>query len=76
MDDKRLDKIEESLSDISDTLVRQQVILDQHVKRCDLLEAQVEPIKTHLTELKGAIKFLKFIGILATIAECIRMYLR
>ena len=46
--DEKLDQIMDNQSEMKSTLVVQQQILDYHVKRTDLLEAQVEPMKARI----------------------------
>jgi hypothetical protein len=71
--DKKLDCIIHTQNEMQITLAKQQVILDEHISRTELLETKMEPLTKHLHEFKGAINFLKIIGILAAIAEAIRI---
>jgi hypothetical protein len=64
---QRLDKIDSRLDSIDANL-------SKHMKRSDMLEAQVAPMLELRTEIKGAIKLLKLIGLLAGILECIRLF--
>lgn len=66
---EKLDKLDNKLNSINITLVKQQGILDVHVKRTDLLESQIVPIQEFKTELNGIIRFFKFLGIIAAIIE-------
>jgi len=74
--DEKLQRIAEHLGAIDVTLAKQQVSLDHHVKRTDLLEAQVKPVFAGITALNGAVRFVKFIGVLALIAEAVHVVLR
>jgi len=65
--DERLERIETRLDSIDENLAR-------HMRRSDALEAQMEPMKAMMNEVKGVAKFLKLIGIIAAIAEAIRMF--
>lgn len=84
MDDKldrvlnKIDNIDESLQDISITLAKQEVSLETHIKRTNLLEERVEllreemrPVEQHVFYMHGALKALGIlsllIGVLATI---------
>lgn len=78
MSDKRLDKIDEKLSKIDDklgsidtTLAAQHVSLKEHMRRTELLEKEIRPIKTHVNMVQGAIAL---ITILATIAGIIQIF--
>lgn len=66
--DQRLDRIEKRLDSIDANL-------EKHMKRSDQLEAQVLPMHAALLEFKGAIKFVKFVGVLIGIAEAIHLWL-
>lgn len=55
--DKRLDSI-----DI--TLARQAKDLEYHIKRTDLLEAEVKPIREHVTLITTGVKILMGLGAL------------
>lgn len=67
--EEKLDKVVDSISDINVTLAKQSVILDEHVKRTNLLEAKVEPIQRHVTMVNGVVKFIGLIGIFIGIIE-------
>jgi archaellum component FlaC len=76
MDDKRLERMEAKLDDMSEhlssidtTLMKQELSLTEHIKRTNLLEERVKPIENHMTELKGVVKVLKLLALLATIVE-------
>lgn len=80
MDDRILKRLEnkvdmtnEHLASIDITLAKQSIILEEHTKRSTALEAQVEPLKNHVERVNGALKFIKVLGILAALAEAIRM---
>lgn len=69
----KLEKIEERLDSIDITLTRNTVSLEHHIKRTDLLQdashnlsAQLEPIKTHVTKVQGALQVFGAIAALAT----------
>lgn len=75
-DDKRLERIEAKIDDLADhlgsidtTLLKQEVSLEHHIKRTDLLEEKMKPVETHMAELKGVINILKVLALLATIVE-------
>jgi hypothetical protein len=59
--EKRLDAIDQNL--------------ERHMQRSDYLEKQMEPVKSLMNEMIGAIKFVKFVGVLAAILECIHLWL-
>jgi hypothetical protein len=60
----KLDKLDEKLGSMDNTLIRQEEQLAYHIKRTDLLEQKLEPVETHVKRVDGAGKLL---GILAII---------
>lgn len=69
MDDHRLDRIEDKIDKLSEhlgkidsTLAAQHISLDHHIKRTDLLEEQVAPIKRHVDGVQWTMKLLGWIG--------------
>lgn len=72
---KKLDKITEKQSEMNVTLVRQQGILDEHMRRTDLAEKNIEtlqkemnPLKTHVAAWGGVGKGLAVLSVLLGIA--------
>lgn len=66
----KLDKISDDMTDIKVTIAKQQVSLDDHIKRTNMLEESVEflydeikPIKLHVSQVSA---ILKFLGIVAS----------
>ena len=68
----KLDKIADKIANIDTTLAKQAILLDEHIKRTDLLEKQVEPIQDRMIELKGAISLIKIVSVLVAVAEGVR----
>lgn len=66
---KNLKKINRKLEELHVVTVRQQVILDEHVKRSNMLEAKMAPVERHVAMVSGAIKFIGFLGVIAAIIE-------
>lgn len=84
-DEKRMERIEIKLDDLADAQAEMNVILGQqhislreHVKRSNMLEEQMKPLQRHVTMMQGVFKFVStmfaFLGALAAIFECARMY--
>lgn len=67
----KLDKALEHIASIDVTLAKQAIILDEHIKRTNLLEAEVKPIKKHVDMVEGAIKLIMLLGVVIGIAEAI-----
>lgn len=79
-DDKRLERIEHKVDDVSDhlasidiTLKGQHVSLRDHIRRTEILEKELAPIKKHVYMVKGA---AALIGLLATIAAIVEIFLK
>ena len=79
-DDKRLERIEDKidglsthLSSIDSTLAGQHVQLADHIRRTAILEEQIAPIKTHVDMVKGGLKLLGILAVIAAIAEGIKI---
>ena len=73
MDEKRiedkLDRVVENINSINVTLGKQSVILEEHVKRTNLLEAKIEPIEKHVAMVHGALKFIGIVGVFIAVIE-------
>jgi len=74
--DTKLDKIVETLGQQAITLERLTVTVEDHVRRTNILEADVAPIKKHVWMVNGALKFIGLLGILAAIAEGLAAWLK
>lgn len=57
----KLDKVVDHLGNIDSTLAAQHESLKLHMKRSDMLEAQVEPLKAHVAMVSGALKLVGLI---------------
>lgn len=62
--ENKIDRVSERLSSIDSTLSAQHVSLVEHIKRTEMLEAQVEPIKSSVAMAEGALKFLALLALL------------
>lgn len=83
MDDKRLERMEVKLDDISDhlgsidiTLSAQHVSLKDHIRRTALLEQELRPIKKHVDMVAGALKLLGVLGTLFAIYEGVKTLIK
>lgn len=71
--EKKVDKILEEIHDINITLAEQHITLKEHIRRTELLEADLRPIKTHVSRVEGAVKL---IVIISTIAAAVAAFLK
>lgn len=65
----KIDKIMDSISDINITLAKQSVILEEHVRRTNLLEAKMTPVEKHVIMVNGVLKFFGAIAVFVGIIE-------
>lgn len=65
----KVDKIDGRLLVIDKTLVKQEANLKEHMRRTDLLENDLRPIKTHVAMIQGALKLIGLIALLTTIIK-------
>ncbi len=68
---EKLDQIAEAQSDIKVTLAQQQVILDEHIRRTELLEKELDPVTKHVSRVEGALKLL---GVLSAVGGLMRLF--
>lgn len=71
----KIDKLSEHLSNMDVTLAAQHISLENHIRRTELLEAQVIPMKKRYDTLNGVIKGLTVLGGLAAgILAILKLY--
>lgn len=70
----KVDEIMEKLNVMTISIAKMEVDVAHHIKRTDLLEEQIEPMKKHANELSGVVKFLKLLGAIIGVIEVIRMF--
>lgn len=82
MDDKRLERIEDKIDALSThlgsidiTLAKQNVTLEDHVRRTTLLEKALIPIRRHIDMVSGALKLIGLVGIIVGIFAAIKALL-
>lgn len=69
--EEKLDRVVERIGSIDVTLAEQHLSLRHHIKRTDLLEATVKPIKSHVDRVDGVVKFLGVVALVLGIAAAI-----
>lgn len=65
----KIDKIIDRINNIDVTLGKQSIILEEHIKRTNLLESKIIPIEKHVIILNGILKFLGVIAIFVGMIE-------
>lgn len=69
--DAKLDKLDSRLDSIDITLARQCDSLEMHIKRTDLLEEEVKPLRKFMLQILGVGKFLALVSLILTIIATI-----
>ena len=79
MDDKRFDRIEQKLDRVQDaisridvTLVKQHESLVHHIKRTELLEQELVPISKHVHTLNAGLKLIGMLSAGVALAVAIK----
>lgn len=67
----KLDKIDDRLNSIDKTLAAQHVSIEEHIRRTNLLENDLKPVKRHVTMVEGVLKFLGALAMVAGLIEVI-----
>lgn len=74
---KAIDRIDRSVDGINITLAKQEIHLEEHIKRSKLLEDQMEPIKQHVNRVNSLLLLLggifALIGAIKGIIEIARV---
>lgn len=72
----KLEKIYDRLNSIDTTLAAQHESLKDHIRRTEILEQELKPVKVHVIMVNGALKFVALLGVIAAIVETIYMVVR
>lgn len=60
--ESKLDKVVEHISSIESTLAGQHVQLKEHIRRTELLETDMAPVKRHVNMINGIVKLFGLIA--------------
>ena len=73
MDDvkKELKEIQKSINNIDITLARQNVSLEEHMRRTELLENKIDPLQAQINQALGAVKFLTIISVVVGVISAL-----
>lgn len=69
--ESKLDKVVDEIGEIKETTAKQQVSLDYHIKRTDLLEKKLEPVEEHVQLVSSVFKVIGGLAIIAGIVSVI-----
>jgi glycerol dehydrogenase-like iron-containing ADH family enzyme len=73
--DAKLEKIVEHIGSIDVTLAKQSVLLDEHIKRSNMLEEKLAPVEKHVTIVNTILKVLGAAGATGGAAHGVLHYL-
>lgn len=71
---KRLKRIEAHLGSIDVTLAKQSVILEEHVKRSNMLEDKLEPVERHVAMMQGGVKLTGLMAVILGVVKAIQSW--
>lgn len=60
-------KLQDDVEEIKDEQVQQRVILDEHIRRTELLESEMRPVRKHVYMVQGVGAFIGLLALVATI---------
>jgi hypothetical protein len=70
----KVDVIIYRISNIDITAAKQQVSLDEHIRRTAILESELEPIKNHVAMVHGVLKFIGLVSVVVGVIESITRF--
>ncbi len=74
--EKKLDDSNEHLAAIDVTLAAQHESIKDHIRRTELLEINLEPIKKHVDMFNGVLKFIGILASIGIITEALHLFLK
>ena len=69
--DRKLEKIDERIDNIDKHLAVYNSQLRFHIKRTEMLEESIEPLKIHLNKTHGILTFIGVVATLITVAVAV-----
>lgn len=69
-----LEKMDQRLDNVDITLAKQSVVLEQHVKRTNLLEDEIRPIKKHVDRVNAIMWLMSGILTLLLAAKSLGLF--
>lgn len=69
--DEKLDKVDERLNAIDIRLAKYNAELEFHIARTNQIEDLVLPVVEHVSQLRGAAKFIAAVGVILTVLATI-----
>jgi len=72
----KLDSVDSKLGSIDTHMAVYNEELKEHIRRTELLENEVRPIKVHVLQVKGAFKLLTVLSIISTVVIAVIQVLK
>lgn len=69
--ENKLDRIEGKISSIDMSISEIKTDLKYHIKRTDLLEIEIKPLKEKYLQLEGVMKFMAAVFAIVAFVECL-----
>jgi cytochrome c-type biogenesis protein CcmH/NrfG len=67
-----LAKLDHQMDDMNETLIKHDANLAEHMRRTELLEEQIVPVKKHVDMMQGVAGFVALLALIATIYAAVR----
>ena len=61
----QIDRVENKVDNIDVTMARNTTLLEEHIRRTNILEDELKPIKEHVANVRGGLAWLKTIGLVS-----------
>jgi len=74
--EEKIDKIADKVGEINTTLAEQHTTLKEHIRRTEILEEEMRPIKKHVVIVNAMMKFLGLIIAGGVLTEVIHLIAR
>lgn len=67
----KIDKISEDIYEINISLAKNTISLEEHIRRTNLLEEEIKPVKAHVNLVESIFKIIGFLSIISGIVVAI-----
>lgn len=68
--------MDDKLDHVDKTLLRNTLSLEEHIRRTEIIEKEMEPVKEHVAQVSGGIKFIFIMASVAAVAQAIIMIVK
>lgn len=71
--ESKLDSIVEDISSLKVTAAEHHAVLKEHIRRTEILEAEMKPVRQHVYMVNGGVKLVALIGVILAIAQAVHV---